>query len=139
MQNEYVQSQALQTDLEVRAFKKESLSSLEQCITLTISPSPSVFEKWLQNYFQLFISFLFFSSHPFSQSLRSSTGLKFFIEGEPKCRFASDWLALLACRFPGLTKNSGIPSICLHMESLPVGHFLFTSESVNEGHPGIWQ
>ena len=62
MQNEYVQSQALQTDLEVRAFKKESLSSLEQCITLTISPSPSVFEKWLQNYFQLFISFLF--SHP---------------------------------------------------------------------------
>ena len=62
MQNEYVQSQALQTDLEVRAFKKESLSSLKRCISLTISPSPSVFEKWLQNYFQLFISFLF--SHP---------------------------------------------------------------------------
>ena len=46
----------------------------------------------------------------------------------------SDWLF-----FPPSipTYHSGLPSICLHMESLPVGHFLFTSESVNEGHPGM--
>lgn len=51
-----------------------------------------------------------------------------------KLPLASDWLLFL----PSIpTYHSGLPSICLHMESLPVGHFLFTSESVNEGHPGM--
>ena len=35
------------------------------------------------------------------------------------------------------TQSNGTTSAVAHAAALPEGHFLFTSESVGEGHPGL--